>query len=82
MGWYEDMDVNVSHACSDSDPRKITVSVTLKSDAPSNARKLPVYVTGTGQDRPPRAHRLPAVRLRTAGSQDHRISTHEGTEAG
>jgi len=44
MGWYEDMDVNVSREC--SEPRKLTVSVSLKSNAPSDPDTLPDYVTG------------------------------------
>ena len=88
MGWYEDMDVNV--AC--RDPRRITVSVTLKSDAPPNARKLPVYVTGRGNIVPrghiasqlfvyaPPGAKITAFRA-TKGPKRADLVTHDGLQA-
>ena len=49
MGWYEDMDVDVTHECSDTSRKKLIVSVTVASKAPSDAGTLPVFVTGSGE---------------------------------
>ena len=51
MGWYQDMGVEVSPECGDN-PKKMTVSVTVASRAPTDADTLPVYVTGTGKIAP------------------------------
>ena len=77
--------------CGD-DPRKITVSVTLKSEAPPNARKLPVYVTGKGKVVPrghiasqlfvyaPPGAKITAFRP-TKGPKRADLVTHDGLQA-
>jgi len=93
IGWYEDMDVDVSHACSDTDPGQLTVSVSVTSNAPSDAADtLPIYVTGTGEIAPrgriasqlyvyaPPGSKITAFRP-TKGPKRADLATHDGLQA-
>jgi len=91
MGWYQDMGVEVSPECGDN-PRKLTVSVSLTSRAPTDADTLPVLVTGTGKV-VPRGHiasqlfvyALPGAKLTgfrpTKGPKQADLVTHDGLQA-